>query len=274
MNKNISPMEMAMANLESAYGMQHPQYSRECHKDEVGCGDTRLHSYWEWVVHQIEADGRTVEEDLAGSPFFGKRIEALFQPQQWVGDNALPAGEATSIDVTGKVLQMEIEIIRALADDDYDSDELVNLDDFNHTGPFYVAVADQICDFFGVGSLDELSEESLSKAREWWSRQTKTVQDTDVASSMPPVPTPVVVHLPSAFGHGEYELFAMAPAGMESEQARLCVNDEIGRANQEDLDNRNGGCNDGLPVETFLKTELTKKGFVFFTPVQTHCWDE
>lgn len=88
---------------------------------------------------------------------------------------------------------------------------------------------------------------------------------------------PAILHLPSCDGHGEYDLFVFAPAGMEQDEAVRIVNAEIGRATAEDArncDKGGEGCDDGLCVEDSIKTNLTKQGFVFVKPRMTYCWDE
>lgn len=60
-----APMQAAMDSLERVFGTQHPEYSRVEHRREVECGDSRLWNYWEWVVHQLEADGHNVGEVVA-----------------------------------------------------------------------------------------------------------------------------------------------------------------------------------------------------------------
>lgn len=56
---------VAAADLERVFGEEHPEFDREAHSHEVSCGDTRLWEYWEWVVHQVEADGRAIEDEVA-----------------------------------------------------------------------------------------------------------------------------------------------------------------------------------------------------------------
>lgn len=83
-----------------------------------------------------------------------------------------------------------------------------------------------------------------------------------------------VLQLPSAEGRGgEYDLFVRAPAGMSLAEALDTINAEVKRVNEEDK--RNGdACDDGLCVEDSLKACLIGKGFEFFKPAQTLCWDE
>lgn len=83
-----------------------------------------------------------------------------------------------------------------------------------------------------------------------------------------------ILLLPSAFGHGEHDLFVKAPTDMAVDVAKGFVEEEIRRANKENAENEGGGCNDGRSVEDSIRSVLIKRGFEFFTPVQTMCWDE
>jgi hypothetical protein len=82
-----------------------------------------------------------------------------------------------------------------------------------------------------------------------------------------------IFHLPSCDGRGEYDRFVKAPEGIGSDEAKRIINAEIQRANEEDERNE-GQCDDGLPVEESIKASLAKKGFEFFSPTKTLCWDE
>ncbi|TAL80687.1 MAG: hypothetical protein EPN77_19305 [Candidimonas sp.] len=62
-----SPMAAAMANLEAAFGAEHPEYRRAEHQREIERGDTRLWTYWEWVVHQMEAAGISPDTAIVGT---------------------------------------------------------------------------------------------------------------------------------------------------------------------------------------------------------------
>jgi hypothetical protein len=67
-----TPMDSAIATLEAAFVTEHPEFDRASHKAEVDSGDTRLWNYWEWVVHQIESGGETVEEAVKNSNNTGR----------------------------------------------------------------------------------------------------------------------------------------------------------------------------------------------------------
>ncbi|RQR65599.1 hypothetical protein DIE18_03890 [Burkholderia sp. Bp9125] len=83
-----------------------------------------------------------------------------------------------------------------------------------------------------------------------------------------------VMHLPSAEGHGEYDLYALAPAGLSADQARSRINDEIRRANSEFARNCMNCCKDGMMPKQSMMAALVKEGFEFFKPTMTYCWDE
>jgi hypothetical protein len=84
-----------------------------------------------------------------------KRIIARFQPQKWINDyavNVSPNGPDTW-DVTDEVLAMPREKAFALADDQYDTDNLrfsANAPKWiqEWSGPFYVSVSESIADYF------------------------------------------------------------------------------------------------------------------------------
>ncbi|KVV40961.1 hypothetical protein WT27_13650 [Burkholderia territorii] len=95
-----------------------------------------------------------------------KRIMAAFQPQAWVNDHAMDIDHRTDVDVTDKVLSLPLDTIHRLADDDYDTDDLVDLQALGHNGPFYVEVSKQVCEFFGVAELSDVTEDMLVSARQ------------------------------------------------------------------------------------------------------------
>lgn len=66
----LSAMDVAIASLEKVFGTECPKYCREDFANEIIARDTRLSNYWEWVVHQIEADngcddGPSLEQVIA-----------------------------------------------------------------------------------------------------------------------------------------------------------------------------------------------------------------
>lgn len=63
-----SPMEAAMAALESRWGSEHGWYGREEWREDVAQGNTKL-GYWEWVQHSLEGNGGEEEHcDTCGKP--------------------------------------------------------------------------------------------------------------------------------------------------------------------------------------------------------------
>lgn len=56
--ERLSPMQKAMQQLEAHYGEngEHPVYDGEYWRHELRVHDTRLENYWEWLVHQLEAN--------------------------------------------------------------------------------------------------------------------------------------------------------------------------------------------------------------------------
>jgi hypothetical protein len=95
-----------------------------------------------------------------------KRIVAVFQPQAWQNDYAIDVDGRTEVDVTEQVLALPLDRIHDLGDDDYDSDDLVDVEALGHNGPFYVEVVEQVCEFFGVEDLAEVTEDMLLAARQ------------------------------------------------------------------------------------------------------------
>lgn len=61
-------MQVAMRDLQREWGAEHPYYIRAMWSQELSQGDTRLVNYWEWVVHQIEANGGDTEHCFCGNP--------------------------------------------------------------------------------------------------------------------------------------------------------------------------------------------------------------
>lgn len=58
----LTPMQRGMAALEAFFLFECREFDREWHTRELANADTRLADYWEWVVHQIEADGQSVDD--------------------------------------------------------------------------------------------------------------------------------------------------------------------------------------------------------------------
>jgi hypothetical protein len=101
------------------------------------------------------ADGRT------------GRIVARWEPQAWVNDSAMGVDGGLDFDVTRKVLCLPLADVQALKDGSRASDTLAWGEKFyeDHDGPFRVESAEAICEFFGVDSLDQITERMLMAAR-------------------------------------------------------------------------------------------------------------
>lgn len=95
------------------------------------------------------------------------RVMAYFQPQAWINDYATNIDGGKKFDCTKEILRMSAAEIKALADDQYNTDGLAECrkDVFGgHSGPFYVAVEEAVADFFHAHKL-EITDESLAKLR-------------------------------------------------------------------------------------------------------------
>lgn len=94
-----------------------------------------------------------------------KRIEAYFQPQAWIRDCATDIDGGRSIDVTDEVLSLQLDQIHTLRDYRDSTDALVDPIKLGHDGPYTVSVVSSVEEFFGVQSLDGITQEQLDGAR-------------------------------------------------------------------------------------------------------------
>ncbi|ANJ76534.1 hypothetical protein PQH03_28370 [Ralstonia insidiosa] len=94
-----------------------------------------------------------------------KLIEAFFQPQAWINDYATDIDEGYGIDVTQKVLSLQLTQIHELQDCRDSTDALVDAVKLGHNGPYTVAVVSSVLEFFGVRSLGEIDQDQLDAAR-------------------------------------------------------------------------------------------------------------
>ncbi|WP_321966977.1 hypothetical protein [Burkholderia cepacia] len=138
-NPGTTAMDKAMARLEGAFGHEHPEFNRGEHEREVNCGDTRLWSYWMWVVHQIEATGSTV--DLAIE-------DRQAKARGW----RLRQSASFTSTASGGRCNVQVTIVRPLTEKEVDLAEV---------GPMYKIRFDDghIEDAFA----DELSERGVSE---------------------------------------------------------------------------------------------------------------
>jgi len=97
-----------------------------------------------------------------------RRILARFVPQAWVNDYAVDIDSAQFFDVTQQIFEMPVEAIRVLRDNRESTDDLCRNGPqaFGHNGPFRVEVTEALKEFFGVESLDQLTQEIKDKAFE------------------------------------------------------------------------------------------------------------
>lgn len=96
-----------------------------------------------------------------------KSIIASFQPQAWMDDNAVDIDGQEEVDVTQRVLSLSLTQIHGLQDHRNSTDDLVNGTPvaIEHNGPFTVRVVDSICEFFGVGTLSDITDDMLDARR-------------------------------------------------------------------------------------------------------------
>jgi hypothetical protein len=118
------------------------------------------------------------KEDIVMN-FSQRKVIALFQPQEWSGrkkDYAENIGELIEIDVTYRLVNLDMETIKFLSDDSTESDELVRgLHD--HDGPFAVYVVEAAQKFFRVEDLRDVTQEILDEAKATVSKPAMTQQE-------------------------------------------------------------------------------------------------
>lgn len=96
---------------------------------------------------------------------YGPRIEATFLPQAWVQDYAVFIDGKCLVDVTAEVLSLPLAGLQVLADGETNTDNLVDIIELEHGGPFRVEAVGAICKFFGVNQLSDISEPMLARAK-------------------------------------------------------------------------------------------------------------
>lgn len=96
-----------------------------------------------------------------------KQILATFLPQAWIDDYAVEIDGRDDVDVTQRVLGLSLAQIHHLQDHRASTDDLLNGSSvaLEHDGPFTVYVVDNICAFFGVTALSDITEQMLADAR-------------------------------------------------------------------------------------------------------------
>lgn len=93
-------------------------------------------------------------------------IIGTFTKQQWVGSRQdyLEDVDSQEFDATNHVLRMAYADVIDLADRSMSTDE-VGLRHVSWDGPCAVVIVDEICRYFGVDKLDEITEENFEFVR-------------------------------------------------------------------------------------------------------------
>lgn len=107
--------------------------------------------------------------------FLGRKIIGTFHKQTWSGRNNNQAVECgqEEFDATAAVLLLPHDQLVELQDCDEATDDL-GRQHINWAGPCDVRIADAICDFFEVDSLEDITEEALLAARQCFSPKDPT----------------------------------------------------------------------------------------------------
>lgn len=123
----------------------------------TGSSDAYVHEY------SVGVAAEAPESELTKNP---QSIIATFQPQAWVGDNTINIDGVLYLDVTRKVLALNLAELHAITDDKESADDLIGIDDVSHQGPFTVTVESSICEYFGVSEVSDVSDEMLHAAKD------------------------------------------------------------------------------------------------------------
>lgn len=94
-----------------------------------------------------------------------QRLYVQFLPQTWTESGRAPCGAAECVDVTDEVLGRSAEALAAMHDGTEAALSLVDPESRGHLGPYSVLCEAQFCAFFGVSSINELTEEALEAKR-------------------------------------------------------------------------------------------------------------
>lgn len=93
-----------------------------------------------------------------------RAVIGIFHKQAWDdNDYAVNLG-SQSFNATRHVLNLSLDAIRALKDNEESTDD-IGQRFVEHNGPHYVEIVDSVMEYFGVGSLAEITQEMLDKAR-------------------------------------------------------------------------------------------------------------
>jgi hypothetical protein len=96
-------------------------------------------------------------------------IIGSFEKQRWIDDHA-ESIETVEFDATETILSLPLNQIKELVDCTYSTDA-IGEENVIHDGPFSVYVTHNICKFFKVDDLNDITEENISAAKKWFAQQ-------------------------------------------------------------------------------------------------------
>ncbi len=99
----------------------------------------------------------------AGQP--PQRLYVQFLPQTWTSSGRAPCGAAEAVDVTEEVLRQSADVLADIRDGTEAAARLVDPESRGHLGPYSVLCEAQICAFFGVNAIGDITAESLEAKR-------------------------------------------------------------------------------------------------------------
>ena len=96
-----------------------------------------------------------------------RRIVGIAHAQEWNDyyQDFRFSGAGQEVDVTGEVLLLDLDGIRALKDGSDNTNKLVTAEGLVCNGPHFVEVVDEVCLFFGVSKLNDITQDVLVRAR-------------------------------------------------------------------------------------------------------------
>lgn len=95
-----------------------------------------------------------------------QKITATFIPEAWISDYAVEIDGKKTWDATEDVLKLSAKEIKALEDNQYNTDDLVPDSVFGgHSGPFRVEIENAIRNFFKAHGYDEITDEAVAALR-------------------------------------------------------------------------------------------------------------
>jgi hypothetical protein len=120
--------------------------------------------------HPDEIGAVVVVKKLAGAvaaSFSPLPITGTFQKQEWTGHklDQLNVADSIEFDATAHILRMDYEDLQALRDDEEQAGR-IGYEHVTWDGPCAVYIVDNICRYFAVDSLDEITEEHFAFVKE------------------------------------------------------------------------------------------------------------